>query len=1361
MNISKQIVDQIQIQNREKLGQADIKPIKGFADQIFKVQSDPINLYRWRYIQYRHTFNEPVTTFQQQPPELISDPGTPFSFHRDTHTPWNSQGSHDTSENFRMVIGNSGGIVFSGKKGIVRAWGIRVNKTNAEKLTIAIGYNQRMYLKVWTRLVFVDSVTDLLTGKAKVLWAPLHDYTPENIPFGVGSDLKGFLAHIFTDYIVQRTPNSNTSGFLYDFSQGAEIWVTAYSPIPTDPNADKHSRVKIFPLNMRNVFDNPLDPDVIDPTGSNVFTIFGGSNFDDGGGSASTSTIDTKTRNIINKVSVRNELKSSNIKQINLYRSTSESIGTVQESPNIPNAIYIDGNKKGNFVVGTEVTEPNNKQIVDFSYSLPENLLRNGDFAWHDGSNFSNWTVNDLKDADIGDRSTALQSKSEPLFNQTCLEYRCVPTINTAKSFFVESDFYSISTANINIEFHTRLLSSTADNGYLEARVYSRNSETSTVSSIIKSFNTSSNNWHKNELIIDKTPSPTYLKLRFYLATSDFGAYRRTIDGVKVYRDREVNHFSTANSALTYLQLCGKFEKNRTPNSTKYHSYLDTGKSYDGQYPATYSGPIIYINDHTAFSFNESTSKGRFSKFNKGIQISEPTRNQIVNGDFSGPATGGFAWSFLSGQDNFTTLSTPSWAIFGKNVGHLFTTASGGESLYTQSDFVSGNSPAQSIVSSAFCLSLWARAEEQDTLFKMKIRDNRPTLQSSEAVWRLTDDWHRYSVTNKFTNSTNTNLISEIGIVDQSTPSSVYIDGVQLEGNRGYHTPFNVLDTGASAIVKSAQRYVLSVNSANAIFDQSYGTVRLWYTPDLRYDSAIGKDRILWHRENFLGGPQVGCRYINNATGKKFEFYQFDGTSVTTISSVSGIYFADNDPIHIVCMWNTDSAWMYANSAKSTVNKWQDWATSNNVIIGADISNQNQCNGVISNLMIDQHTWGRDDVLRDFYSERLRPQLADTITRNSMVNVGSRKKKGIAIESNIIFEDNNSLDPSSSYNYYYSVTDSDGHESNLNFSTTLTTTAMPDLIIKTDKAAARLIAGNEVVASSFVELKPDGIRYHLSGMPASDGFSFTKHVESGSGFFGQEVAYSHRFANWDGVPVNPHLIYFPKFFKTFDRNDFTINDTSQSIEMFIQQSTPGGHQINANLYSGAGGGTSIFEYDSGHSYSTWDGSAVQLGGLHTAIVRGYNDNASNIINCSISTVIPGTTSKDTGILYQWKGRVDAQFKQSSETLAIRCYANNSISTSYGRTGTVGWNFIQSKNVNLQVSSVSVWSIFIGANLDGARSLAFELSTPAFGTGPAPSPRTSYMRPTQLWVVTTNPTIISSGAALGAYNWTAIDGGLSS
>lgn len=1102
--------EQIARQTRPSLGQAEALPLKGvnLLGQKPIEKTEGLTRYiRWDYFKYYYNrANQDFIPSMDASNSFFNALITSNEDIRHDFTPWNQTGS---------FLDRDSGLI---KDGLHRAWGIRLVAKSNPILRATIGAGTSVNFAVWKK-VNVFSKTGTYFKYVKIFEHKADgQYYIGNHEFNIGSSL-------ITNSPVGQTV-TNRSMFA-----GTEIWITTYSHKLDDDSTTSVESERDFAF-VTNLYDYVKD-------WTQLSELSPDPEWYTGGNGPITSNIDKKTRNVINTLNIGRPVL-ANWKSINVYRSSAESVATIKSTTiNSNNSVLLTSAEPLSYPSNAEVTL-SGQETVDSSNVLrvtrasktAANFFSNGDF---DSDYTGEWSLTNNSDASIDSNYYYLDEEGEePLFGKNSLKFNCQKS-NTAKAFVLEAStsFYRQTNA-ISFSFWSKNLSvSTVGTAYARLIFRLDDAGTDAIDYNFPITNDEATNWRKTKkvfefgkkefsdsILLDQTYDRVLVQ--FYLATSQVTGTRYLIDGVKLseyFQDDDV--FNVATTDGINVEFDKTLEEPIT-DRTVINMYLSTTTNnvQGGAYTSTARiGPTVIISDSSYFK-----QPKKLAKFGKGYQITGQIRNMISGGDFSGSQP----WTFDDGAANFTIVSSPTGAMFGNNIARFYTHESTTRSTYSFSDSVADNSPQMSIVSSAFTFSIWAKADNPDTKFYIGIKDNGTSVQSASTTLSISTSWQRYSISKRFSGSDGSNLIAEVSIPNTNTrPRTVYLDGATMSDSSIAY-PFNTLDTAGTAAIHSANTLLL--HSADEFWSPQKGTVRCWWTPNLAWDSGQGRQDYVWYRNGTSLEPFWRVAYNNGSNGKFFEFTQWSGLGgVTRTASVSGIKFKAHEPVHLVAKWNADSAWLVVNSAKSSAFATMQVGTNTGSLkIGSD---QNRWAwGYITNFRVDTTNWADEKIKQDYYTDRFTPNSGASVPRTIYRQIGNISRRSVEGHNPIQFEDGKDLEPSTQYNYSFSVVDTLGNESRLSSSKAIITSSMPDFRIHGSSAAPRLIIGEEKYDSAYISLQPNGIFYHYPGTNTGDSVSFVKHIETGwfqNDGLSATVKFGQRFENWEGEPFVPHLIVAP------------------------------------------------------------------------------------------------------------------------------------------------------------------------------------------------------------------------------------------
>ena len=141
-----------------------------------------------------------------------------------------------------------------------------------------------------------------------------------------------------------------------------------------------------------------------------------------------------------------------------------------------------------------------------------------------------------------------------------------------------------------------------------------------------------------------------------------------------------------------------------------------------------------------------------------------------------------------------------------------------------------------------------------------------------------------------------------------------------------------------------------------------------------------------------------------------------------------------------------------------------------------------------------------------------------------------------------------------------------------------------------DSDASKLTVGYATAGSNFIRFTPNRAVYHQAGTSTTEGFHFSKHVESGVAFFDTTIVFNAPFQIWNSTSQNqltPHYFVVPKKYKTYD-SAYPNNHQELSIVVTFD-SAASSMYVNAYLQNGQGYMTQDlddFRIDNGATWTT-------------------------------------------------------------------------------------------------------------------------------------------------------------------------------
>lgn len=299
----------------------------------------------------------------------------------------------------------------------------------------------------------------------------------------------------------------------------------------------------------------------------------------------------------------------------------------------------------------------------------------------------------------------------------------------------------------------------------------------------------------------------------------------------------------------------------------------------------------------------------------------------------------------------------------------------------------------------------------------------------------------------------------------------------------------------------------------------------------------------------------------------------------------------------------------------------------------------------------------------------------------------------------------------------------------------------------------RIVIGKETRSSAFSELKATGFRYHSPNTPTAAGWNYTKHIESGSGRFGDTINFQDRFVNWNNNVINPQVMFYPKDLLTFStagmpttyklsstfpqRLSFSVNATASSFVInaaLIQMTGKFGQQTIANMYLGDGTNSTTLNATS---------NILSTKGIGHTVLPGGNNRSRN----SAGTIRYAVSGYNIGAGKPFDLFEDNQIK-------VTFYAT---STTHRNKNAGGWYNLGSQYRTMTYSNASYDFDFsntrFGSFNSSAKSIAVEITSisPAHSMGVV-------LDPAYLYYSSTRATILKTDSAIGTFNYLAIDGG---
>ena len=688
------------------------------------------------------------------------------------------------------------------------------------------------------------------------------------------------------------------------------------------------------------------------------------------------------------------------------------------------------------FVVSTSnysLFTPNRTVVVeDESYTVSDvylakaNRVSNGNFAQYSGSIATGWSQVASVPGTVVNKVTAYPFKGDHASNVNCLRLVSQKT-NTAKSYYVEPSSYARieDLEKPYLSFYTRL-DSGQPTGYMAVRFFSSTNGTVCVPkhkyylvspneiSTVKpwTYYSIGLNQSYNSALPNFVPTNCLaIKPRFYSSNNSTSYSVYHLDAVKVSAYHYKDLFHTASNDRVVLKMRDYVEEPRKSLTTFNLYFEDTTKSF---------GNETYANANYNRPQYVDTS---IVPFNRGMAFVSQATSYIQNGDFGG---GTRLWTV----SNLTYLNIDEDSPYNKRYASFISTQKNSSILQTYtgaSGFVG---------SSAFSAAIWAKSPIENQQLRVRL-DNNSNTQVSSVTFNLSTSWQQYTVGKKF--SAAGASLRMILRVPTSAPSIFHLAGVQTEA-KTYISDFNYLSTVGAGYMRREQG--LRYTSASAI-DWEYGTIRMWYTPKLGYNTAPGIARHLFHYYKD-GTNQMKIAYDPSSQ-------KFYSNYVTTYTYSTPMAFATGESTHIVFTWgeklsgSVTDAFLYVNGEKGPGNS--SWVTglntTGNIFIGCDRTSAEPANGIISNFRIDKHTWTHTEILSDYNSTKKSPLNNKSLKKESITYVGDITKQNSENNTVLEFVDNKDLLPNTTYQYSAAIFDVNRNEGPLSDNISIVTPRNP------------------------------------------------------------------------------------------------------------------------------------------------------------------------------------------------------------------------------------------------------------------------------------------------------------------------------
>jgi len=706
------------------------------------------------------------------------------------------------------------------------------------------------------------------------------------------------------------------------------------------------------------------------------------------------STVNPITHNVVNKININNNYIFP-IDSYNIYRREEKSIkiNNWESNRSLSDLIQLDTSNNSLFYGDSKILVGNKEINIHGSFLSKANKISNSDFSSYSGSDLTDWNqgkwLNGLSSASVG---TSYSYTGDWMYNGNCARVDAYKTSVNTSIYLWQGYDYSLLVDTSEpeyIRFNWKELS-TSHVGRFRMLLYSSTNGTETLNTVIPfedysySINPAdSNSWNTFQLKIFNQPTANALLIPSdskYIGLILFGKFAAgpassyLFDGVHYGQLGEHYIFSTSTNDKVVAKLFYKYEVDRN-HLTGFQTYFENNsKDYTGTKQASHEyGQIRYYS---------SANAPNQIRFDYGIECLDSATNEFSNPTLY-PDTA--SWNLT--KTHYSTIS--GYSLF-SNTGYAHLDVTKGSSGAISSSIDRGSE-------TDWVAAIWAKSPLPEQQFKLTL--NCGTILSS-AIFTLTTSWARYSLYQSFIDPIYTNINTIIGNVDTN---KLYMDiaGIQIAGGLPYCPGFVSTSGGVTG---------LTYTSSSDILNQECGTIRLWYSPNLDYNT--GNDfKVLWQT------PSVGDGYYMNLYARKTVGFRFGtyGAGQQGLISFATAYSTGN-PIHLVATWDTVRSYLYVNGIRSDSAVTYYCSTpysSFYVGMNAAVSGYG-ANGIIQNFRIDKTIWSSADVKQDYLSYKtLFNDSSLTISKDVLIG-----EQDAHVNADIVtFTDDVGLENNSLYKY--------------------------------------------------------------------------------------------------------------------------------------------------------------------------------------------------------------------------------------------------------------------------------------------------------------------------------------------------------